>query len=76
LLEVREGGVRMAMLPVTRATPRKPRAKRSKPTPPVPGKRSSNAAIEIRFPNGGRISLPSPVDPKALSHLIDLLVRT
>lgn len=75
LLEVREGGVKMAMLPVTRASPRRARSKRAKPTPPVPGKHRSAGSIEIHFPNGGRISLPGSVDPKALAHLIELLVR-
>jgi transposase len=75
LLEVRQGGVKMAMLPVTRAPIRKPRTKRSKPMPPVPGKAHSSGSIEVHFPNGGRISLPGSVDPRALAHLIELLVR-
>jgi transposase len=76
LLEVREGGVKMALLPVTRAPLRRSRSRRVKPMPPVPGKRSIGGSIEIRFPNGGQINLPGSVDPKALAHLIELLVRT
>lgn len=76
LLEVREGGVKMALLPVTRATPRRSRLRRPKPTPPVPGRRRAAGLIEIRFPNGGQINLPGSVDPKALAHLIELLVRS
>lgn len=76
LLEVREGGVELAMMPVTKAASRRRRSKRFKATPPAPSKRSVSGPIEIRFPSGDRISLPGPVDPKALAHLIDLLVRT
>jgi transposase len=76
LLEVRDGGVRMAMLPVAPVLARRPRVKRAKRAAPIPSKRKVSESIEIRLPNGGQISLPGSVDPKALTHIISLIVRT
>jgi hypothetical protein len=65
----------MAMLPIMRVASRKQRSQRRKPIPPVPGKHNRDRSIEIRFPNGGLISLSGSIDRKALAHLIELLVR-
>jgi transposase len=75
LLEVRDGGVRMAMLPVATVPSRRPRAKRFKRGASAPSRLAASESIEIRFPNGGQISLPGSVDPKALAQIIRLLVR-
>jgi transposase len=75
LLEVRDAGLAVAMLPVTRTLPRKSRVHRPKRLPASPRKRKSAGLIEIRFPSGGALSIQGPFDPAALAHVIELLAR-
>jgi len=75
LLEVRDAGVAMAMLPVTRAPTRKRRVTHAKPGSAVRAPRGTRGSIQIRLPAGGVISIQGPVDATALAHVITLLAR-
>jgi len=75
LLEVRDAGVAMAMLPVTQAPVRKRQVSRTKPAAASRVRRAARGSIEIRLPAGGVISIQGPVDATALANVIALLAR-
>lgn len=75
LLEVREGGVSMALLPVAAAPLRKRRLKRSRITTRVARAPITHGPIEIRFPGGGSISVQGAVSPEVLARVIELMAR-
>jgi transposase len=75
LLEVRDAGVSMAMLPVTQVPARKRQVTRAKPASAVRARRGTRGLIEIRLPAGGVISIQGAVDATALAHIIALLAR-
>src|SRR5262245_16408028 len=61
LLEGRDAGVAMAMLPVTRTSPAESRPRRIKRRLISARRRGSQGSIEIRFPGGGALSIRGPI---------------
>jgi transposase len=75
LLEVRDAGVAMAMLPVRQTPARKRQVTRTTPASAMKARHGTRRWIEIRLPAGGVISIQGPVDATALAHVITLLAR-
>ena len=75
LLEVRDAGVALAMMPVRLAEEEpsgKRRAKRKTVTPPT-RRSKTESAIEIEFAGGQRLKIQGQVDATALAQIIALL---
>jgi transposase len=75
LLEVRDAGVSLAMLPVKTLRLRKASRKGTRSVLPARRYRKRSPAIEIRLANGCSIRVQGPVEPVTLARVVEMLVR-